>query len=283
MRQVSYLIPKTMVPNSDIKFLQWALPRMGYRWEGFRKPRNQVLKRIRERMQQLGLSGGYPEFKEYLESHPEEWKQLDRLCDVTISKFFRDRKVWEFLRDHVLYEMLKKHEAKSVNLWSVGCCNGEEPYTLAMISEQLTANSDQQKNISILATDRNAEVLERARTGRYPSGALKELTEDEITTFFHETGGKDDEDFEINEFLKQQISFELRDIQYSLPDQVFDIILCRNLVFTYFTQERQLQFLQLLKPRLANEAFLVIGSNEELPKLGWLEAVSKTHRVYGRY
>jgi chemotaxis protein methyltransferase CheR len=231
-------------------------------------------------MQQLGLSGGYPEYKEYLELHLGEWKQLDRLCDVTISKFFRDRNVWDFLRDQVLFKLLQKREAAPVTIWSAGCCNGEEPYSLAMINEQLAAKSGQQQNISILATDRNAEVLERAQTGRYPSGALKELTENEITTFFHETGGTDDEDFEINAFLKQRISFEQRDIQHSLPDKVFDLILCRNLVFTYFTRERQLEFLQRLKPRLANDGFLIVGSQEQLPEVGWLEAVNETHRIY---
>jgi len=272
-----------MASTDDIAFLQWALPQMGYRWQGFRKPRNQVLKRIRERMHQLGLSGGYAEYKLYLEAHPEEWTYLDRLCNVTISKFFRDRKVWDFLRDHVLSSLLQAHRTNPVNIWSIGCCNGEEPYSLAIISEQLAKNNEQfdhRKHVSILATDRNPEVLERAKKGRYPAGSLKELTQDEIDAFFQKTHRTDDEEYKIIDKLKQYITFEQRDIKKSLPDQVFDIILCRNLVFTYFSKEKQRQFLEQLMPHMAAHGFLIIGSNEKLPPSNTLKKVTKTHPIY---
>lgn len=42
-----------MSSDKEIAFLQWALPRLGYRWGGFRKHRGQVLKRIRNRLQEL--------------------------------------------------------------------------------------------------------------------------------------------------------------------------------------------------------------------------------------
>lgn len=268
-----------MASENDIAFLQWALVKMGYRWDGFRKPRNQVLKRIRERMQQLRLSGGYPEYRDYLESHPREWKCLDRLCDITISKFFRDRKVWDFLREHVLSSLLKENRATHINIWSAGCCNGEEPYSLAIICEQLRINS-KKINISILATDRNPEVLKRAKKGQYPAGALKELTRNEIDTFFQKTDGTDNEKYEIIDKLKQYIRFEQRDIRQSLPDQVFDLILCRNLVFTYFSKDRQRQFMEHLKPHIASHGFLVIGSNEKLPPSNTFEIVSKSHNIY---
>lgn len=74
-----------MMMENATTFLQWALPRMGYRWAGFRKPRRQILRRIRGRMYELGLSGGYEEYMRYLESNPGEWDILDRLCDVTAS------------------------------------------------------------------------------------------------------------------------------------------------------------------------------------------------------
>jgi chemotaxis protein methyltransferase CheR len=36
-------------------FLQWALPQIELRWPEFRKVRNQVCKRLRVRMRDLGL------------------------------------------------------------------------------------------------------------------------------------------------------------------------------------------------------------------------------------
>ncbi len=268
-----------MSSNKDIAFLQWALPKMGYRWEGFRKPRSQVLKRIRERMQHLELSGGYPEYKKYLLAHPDEWKQLDQLCDVTISKFYRDRKVWEYLRDDILADLFSKVAPGSISVWSAGCCNGEEAYSISMISEQLSVRNSNTNKIEILATDRNPEVLKRARIGRYPAGALKELTKQETETFFHKIDDSEN-DYQIGDRLKLRITFEKGDIRNSLPNQEFDLILCRNLVFTYFTKERQLHFLNRLISILSSDGCLVIGSNEDLPKTNNFELVSKSHRIY---
>jgi hypothetical protein len=114
----------------------------------------------------------------YLQQHPEEWKILDRLCDITISKFFRDREVWEFLRGQILSALCQK-KSGPVLIWSAGCCNGEEPYTIAMICEQLSKTNTPGNEFSILATDRNPEVLKRAKAGLYPAGALKELADEE--------------------------------------------------------------------------------------------------------
>lgn len=274
--------------NSGTAFLQWALPRMGYRWDGFRKPRGQVLRRVRERLHELGLAGGYPEYKSYLEHHPEEWDVLDRLCDVTISKFFRDRKVWEYLRDTILPELLNRPETGShpVAVWSIGCCNGEEAYSISMINEHLALHrgDGNSEGISILATDRNEQVLERARIGRYPAGALKELTEGEIERFFHPVAEEGvDEDVEIDERLKRPVTFERRDIRDSMPDEEFDLVLCRNLAFTYFSEEEQRRFLQRLKTHLRRDGYLVVGANEELPEVEWLARMSRTHPVFKKF
>lgn len=287
--------------NNDrgIDFLQWALPRMGYRWDGFSKPRGQVLKRIRERMSELKLSGGYKEYKDYLIEHHEEWENLDDLCNVTISKFFRDRKLWDFLRDVIMTELVRNiaEESKSITepvlIWSAGCCNGEEPYSVAIIYEQLK-DSEQQfecKPVSILATDRNEEVLQRAKKGFYPGGALKELKDEEISTFFQLQKSENNKDseadaeneseyYKIKKRLKQNISFEKRDIRTSIPERIFDLVFCRNLVFTYFTEERQQRFLQRLKPHFKAGCNLVIGSNEQIPEVDWLEPVTESHPVY---
>ena len=81
-----------------VEFLQWALPRLRMRWAGFRKVRGQVCKRIGRRLKELGL-GDIDAYRSYLDKHSEEWEILDGLCRITISRFHRDRKVFECLRD----------------------------------------------------------------------------------------------------------------------------------------------------------------------------------------
>lgn len=269
-----------MSSKKGTSFLQWALPKMGYRWDGFRKPQNQVLSRIPARIEEIGLSGGFNEYREYLENHPEEWETLDKLCYVTISKFLRDRKVWEYIRDKILPDLLND---KPISIWSIGCGNGEEAYSLAIISEQLTINTGRQINpaeIKILATDRNEQVLKRAREGCYPASALKEMTDEEIDSYFQELNDEYEDDYQVKKRLKKYIEFEKRDIQDFLPDRAFDLILCRNLVFTYFTEERQVQFLERLKFLLVNGGYFVIGSNELLPETEWLSTENGTHNIF---
>ena len=84
-----------------VQFLQWALPMMRMRWPGFRKVRRQVCKRVDRRLRRLGLVD-VTAYRAYLDDHPDEWSQLDQLCRIPISRFYRDRGVFDLLRDDVL-------------------------------------------------------------------------------------------------------------------------------------------------------------------------------------
>jgi chemotaxis protein methyltransferase CheR len=64
---------RTVLRDSDcIAFLQWALPRFELRWAGFRKVRRQVCKRLRRRLNELGLET-LAQYRERLDSDPAEW------------------------------------------------------------------------------------------------------------------------------------------------------------------------------------------------------------------
>ena len=71
------------------------------RWPGFRKVRSQVCKRIRRRLNTLALDD-LDAYKRYLETHADEWPRLDSMCRITISRFYRDRGVFEALEAEVL-------------------------------------------------------------------------------------------------------------------------------------------------------------------------------------
>ena len=105
------------------------------------------------------------------------------------------------------------------------------------------------------------------------------MTNKEIGNYFIRLQDEED-DFQVKRFLKDPITFEQRDIRNSLPDRAFDLILCRNLVFTYFTQKHQLDFLDRLQTILKPDSHLVIGANEQLPPVNWLQPVNQTHRIY---
>lgn len=50
-----------------------------------------------------------------------------------------------------------------------------------------------------------------------------------------------------------------------MPEQKFHMILCRNLVFTYFDAQLQLEILANIEQHLCTRDILVIGIHETLP------------------
>lgn len=275
--------------TESISFMRWALPAMGYRSDAFKKPMRQVLRKIRHRMHSLEICT-FPEYRDYLKLHPEEWVVLERLCDVTISRFFRNRPVWEMLRDRILPGLVRRRTPAPLRFWSVGSCNGEEPLSIAIILMELFARMRDQAGIedpvwrpcpvTILATDRNQAVMKRARRGFFPAGSLRELTRQEIERYFRPAWFEEDEDYQIRGDLLQMVEFDERDISGRLPAGLFDMVFCRNLVFTYFSIERQEEFLERLIPRLAPGGYLVLGADELLPDDRRFRATSREHSIY---
>src|SRR4051794_22880954 len=86
-----------------VRFLQWVLPQLGLRWQGFRNVRGTVYKRLHKRMVELGVHDVHA-YRARLESHPEEWSFLDAMCRIPISRFYRDRAVFDALREEIFPE-----------------------------------------------------------------------------------------------------------------------------------------------------------------------------------
>src|SRR6476659_8681052 len=126
-----------MTDADCIAFLQWVLPRLRMRWPGFRRVRRQVCRRIDRRRAALGLAD-VTAYRRLLETNDDEWRVLDGLCRVTISRFARDQGIWAVLVDEVLPRLADDAQRlgrASVNAWSAGCGAGEEPYTLRIVWE----------------------------------------------------------------------------------------------------------------------------------------------------
>ena len=88
---------KSQMKDTDcIAFLQWALPRLDLHWPGYRKVRRQVCRRIARRVTDLQLQD-LAAYRQRLEADPAEWQALDDCCYITISRFFRDGRVFEAL------------------------------------------------------------------------------------------------------------------------------------------------------------------------------------------
>jgi chemotaxis protein methyltransferase CheR len=251
-----------MKDRDCIQFLQSALPRLRMRWQGFRKVRGQVCKRIDRRMRELGLED-IAAYRSVIEKSADEWAVLDSLCRVTISRFYRDREVFRFIEQVVLMKLSGEAIARSdkeLRCWSIGCASGEEPYTLAVLWDLGTGRHFPSLKIRILATDADRAMIERAREGCYASSSLAGLPPAWISRAFARRG----ELYCIKEEEREKVSFLVQDIRRAGPEEMFHLILCRNLAFTYFDEELQQEVLSRLRDKLHDRGVLVVGSHERL-------------------
>jgi chemotaxis protein methyltransferase CheR len=246
-----------------ISFLQWALPRLGLRWEGFRKPRRQVCRRVERRRRALGLSD-LDAYRGRLEADPAEWRVLDHLCLVTISRFWRDKAVFDALASKVLPALAGEARAKGrsrLKAWSAGCASGEEPYSLRLAWDLSAGTNGSGVDLEILATDVDETLLDRARRGCWPSSSLKDLPAAIRERAFDGRG----ELFCLRREHRHGVDFRLHDIRDGSPESGYDLVLCRNLAFTYFDLDGQRAAARLLARSLAPGGALVLGSHEAVP------------------
>lgn len=222
--------------------------------------RGQVCKRIARRMAALGIESG-EQYRQRLESDPDELKHFDTLCRITISRFHRDRGVFAWLTETGLPELATAALARgatTLRIWSAGCASGEEPYTLAIVWKLALVPEFPALGCEIIATDADEVLLARAARGCYAGGTLRELPEAWKAQAFEVVDGENC----VRDEFRRVVTFRREDLREAQPDGPFDLILCRNVAFTYFGKEWQERTLAELIARLVPGGLLVLGAHE---------------------
>jgi chemotaxis protein methyltransferase CheR len=236
------------------------------RWPGFRKVRRQVCRRVERRLDELGLREPR-DYRRFLEAHPEEWRRLDSMCTISISRFYRDKDVFQILGRDVLPALAERAHVERrdhLRFWSAGCASGEEPYTLALVWKLELEKRFPRIQVDITATDSAPHLIERANAARYPKSSLKLLPEAWIRSAFEPRESQ----YVLRPEFRRRVTFLQQDIRAEmppLPPPGWDLILCRNVVFTYFEAPLQREILAGLVSALVSNGVLVIGRRETLP------------------
>jgi chemotaxis protein methyltransferase CheR len=234
-------------------------------WTGYRRVRKGVKKRITRHMQEYGL-GSVVDYLHLLKEDPDAVRKARELLTVSISRFFRDRRLWDVLDRWVVPKLLLEAampEPRPVRAWSAGCACGEECYSLRILWDQAGKRFSSLPYLEVWATDMNPEVLERARVGVYPPSSLKGLSYSEVQESFL----PDARGFAISEKFKEGIHWRLHDFVADMPPEVlFDLVFLRNNLFTYFESPVQELALRRIVPAMRPGGFLVVG-NKEIPPL----------------
>jgi chemotaxis methyl-accepting protein methylase len=241
------------------EFLKKIAPLFGLQHRPFQ--RRGVRRKIERRIIEIGL----PNFDEYLlkvQKDPEEQSYLSKILTVTISRFFRDKKAFDLLEYSIIPTIIKNKKGKDgFKFWSIGCASGEEPYSLLLLWKEKFENNFPSIHLSILATDINEKLLERAREGRYKKSSLKEVPVEVLRRFFKIGNGF----YIFEQSIREGVEFRRHDIIHEEPFLGMDIVFCRNLAFTYFSKESQMSVLKKIVSSLNEEGYLTIGKDESLP------------------
>lgn len=195
-----------------------------------------------------------------------EWDHLVPLITNAETFFFRDRGQFTLLKEKILPELIERGRARrSLRVWSAGCSTGEEPYSLAILLDELLPLRDDW-DLWILGTDLNPASLERAREGRYGRWSFRLVPPDLLAKYFRPDGDQ----WELDPRIRRMVTFRFGNLAEDFagcgPADRFrwDLILCRN-VFLYFDEPRiaavMAQFRDLLRP----DGYLMTGHNEAYP------------------
>lgn len=224
-----------------------------------------VTSRLTRRLRALKLSS----FEQYLNilETSQDRAELDSFVSAlttNVSHFFRENHHFEYLATTMLPKFKQKlAKGGKVRIWSAGCSNGQEPYSIAMTilknAPELT-----KEDLKILATDIDPEVLSRAQSGQYFGSLTTGLTNETITRFFTKNILDGEETLMVKPEVKKLVAFRQLNLHAPWPMHgKFDAIFCRNVVI-YFDEQTQIRLFKRFADILETGGWLMLGHSERL-------------------
>jgi len=213
---------------------------------------------LQRRLQFIMLRAGANTVEEYaqlLEENPKVLEDFKNRFAINVSEFFRNPERFEDLRTKILPEVM--NIAGSVlRIWSAGCSVGSEPYSIAMVLEEMTPK----RLYQIWATDIDDDALEKAKIGIYDEAYFNSMPPIYREKYLEPRNGS----YGITPRLKKRITFEKHDLLRDEVRETFELVVCRNVVI-YFEEEAKKIAFSKMSRALKTGGYLWIGSTERIP------------------
>lgn len=190
------------------------------------------------------------------------WNAIAEHLVLSDTRFFRDRAQFTRLRTDIIPTALSRRGHERIRIWSAACSTGQEPYSIAMLIEELR---EQGLNpaCEIFATDFSARLIEKARAGLYTQFEVQRgLPIRKLIAHFEKAGDL----WRICDRLRASVTFSEHNL-LKHPGALgqFDIILLCH-VLGGFDAEAQRAVLLRAADALAPNGVIVLGHGETLPK-----------------
>ena len=192
--------------------------------------------------------------------------------------FFRDKAPFDQFRDVAVPELLKARPAGAkLRVWCAACSTGQEPYSLAMIVQELRAVG-KIGDVEIVATDISERIMEKARAGLYSQFEVQRgLPVQMLVKHFEKAGDL----WRLNERTRSMVRFQRHNLLED-PRTLgrFDIVFCRN-VLIYFEGDAKRRTLEMIAGSMAEDGVLFLGAAETT--LGITDAFATNPERRGLY
>ncbi len=265
--------------------LDYLLEKRGFDFSGYHHP--MLGRRITKRLFATS-SENFGEYLSYLQENSDELDHLIDVITINVSRFFRDTLTFELIADRILPAMIlektRLHD-NSLRIWSAGCARGEEPYSLAILVQELLRKEEKTGEASrnnegvfagnkyeksppfsvhIFATDIDGKTLKDAEKAVYPLASVENIKHRLLTKYFTPDGTS----FRLLPEIKKLVHFspyDMLDKKCGVPPEsvfgAFDLVLCRNLLI-YFNIEYQETIFAKLYHSLSQNGYLILGEAE---------------------
>lgn len=259
-------MPETADVNQDIseeaepgfeRLLDYLKRARGFDFSGYKRP--SLMRRVQKRMDMVGV-GGWAEYGDFLEVHPNEFLELFNTILINVTSFFRDPGVWDLVAQEIVPRLLTaKGRSEQIRVWSAGCASGQEAYTLAIVLAEALGMDAFRERVKIYGTDMDEDALTQARQAVYSSREIASVPAPLREKYFEQAGGR----YTFHKDLRRVVIFGRHDLLQDAPISRIDLLACRNALM-YFDAGAQTRILARLHFALSETGTLILGKAETL-------------------
>lgn len=208
--------------------------------------------RLERLLQESATHAGIPvtSYVDMVDAEPAAFDDLLDRVTVQHSAFFRDPAQFR-----ALAEIVRKSTAAPHTIWSAGCGNGQEPYSLAMLLDE-----SGRTNWHVVATDVSFRALARTEIGRYMEEEVQGLSPERRERYLIRRPGG----YEIAPFLKKNVRIGHHNLARAHANSVVpeaEVVFCRN-VLMYFGREESEACIHRIAERIAPSGYLFMGHSD---------------------
>jgi len=240
-----------------------------------------VTRRIERRMS-INRIDEIRDYVAFMQHYPGEAGTLFREFLIGVTRFFRDREVFDLLKEKWLPEILDRSAARESRFWVAGCSTGEEAYTLAILAKEYMLEAGINRDLKIFATDIDRDAVLFAANGIYPESIAADVPHELLSKYFY----RRQDSYQISRSIREMVVFAQHNLIKDPPFTNIDLVSCRNLLI-YLQPVLQHKVLEFFNFSLNTKGVLLLGTSETIGEMAdrfeSLDHKSKIYRTRGRF